>query len=110
MSGPSPPATGPVIMDALIRIEHKLDNFMAEARAHWLAEEARMRLVDQFVTPQLDLAGTLAGLRDALIRQRETLHMLDQAVREEQHTVYTAMRLRLGARDLERPDIRKKAN
>ena len=61
-----------------------------------------MHLVDQFVTPQLDLAGTLAGLREALIRQRETLNKLDQAVREQQKTVHTAMRLRLGAKGLDR--------
>jgi uncharacterized coiled-coil protein SlyX len=97
-------------MEALVRIEEKLDDFMTEARAHWAREEERMRLIDQFVDPNIELVGTLVGLRDALNKQRDMLALLNGAVTEHERTVHTAMQLRLGTQDLRQPRTKKKAS
>jgi hypothetical protein len=90
------------VEETLARVEGKLDRFVAAAVDHWAKEDRRIGLVEQATALDIDLGNTLAGLTDALERQRRALGELQSSVRDEQRTVYSAMRLRLGAQGLER--------
>lgn len=102
MSGPAPPATGPALMEQFIQLRAEFDVFAAEARAHWTKEEERMRLVDQFIDPSIDLDSLLKQVLAACQMQQDALHELERSVREQQRIVYTAMRIRLGTQGLDR--------
>ena len=74
------PATGPVLMSKLLELEQKFDEFAAEARLHWSRDEERMRLIDQFVIPQMQLEHLLTELFRILQEQREALGKLSTAI------------------------------
>jgi hypothetical protein len=67
-------------MSKLLELEQKLDEYAAEARAHWSRDEERMRLIDQFVDPQMQLEHLLTELFRILQEQREALGKLSTAI------------------------------
>jgi hypothetical protein len=73
-------ATGPALMEKLLELEQKFDDLATEARAHWSRDEERMRLVDQFVDPQLGLEHLMHELHRVLDQQREALGKLSTAI------------------------------
>jgi hypothetical protein len=67
-------------MSKLLELEQKFDEFAAEARFHWSRDEERMRLIDQFVNPQMQLEHLLTELFKILQEQREALGKLSTAI------------------------------
>lgn len=85
-------ATGPALMEQLLQVRQALDEIADEARAHWSREEHRMRLVDQFVDPQLRLDSLLKNIYDTLVRNREAMLALEAEARR----LTTAVELAVG--------------
>jgi hypothetical protein len=73
-------ATGPALMSKLLELEQQFTELATEARAHWSREEQRMQLVDQFVSPELNLDHLVHELYRVLDRQREALSKLSTAI------------------------------
>jgi hypothetical protein len=81
MAEPPRMATGPALMEQLVQLRATLDEIAEEARAHWSREEQRMRLVDQFVDPQLNLDSLLKQIYATLARNREAMLALEAEAR-----------------------------
>src|SRR5262249_10457909 len=74
-------ATGPALMQKLLEIEQKVDDLANDAHIQWGKEEQRMRLVDQFIDPQLDLSAFLKQLFGILQHNHTSVQELEREMR-----------------------------
>lgn len=104
MSDPKRPATGPAIMEQLLELRAEFEHLAEEARQHWAQDAERMRLVDRYIDPTMNLQATLAQTLAHLKELREAVQAMERTLRAEHHTTRTAVSLHMSdpAREQER--------
>jgi hypothetical protein len=68
-------------MEQIILLRAAFDAFTEEAHAHWEREEERMRLVDRFIDPALNLDGLLKQVFSMLRSEHESTLALEREMR-----------------------------
>src|SRR5919109_5443640 len=89
------PATGPAIMEQIVQVRALFEQLAEEARAHWRRDEERMRLVDRFMDPQLNLDLVLKQIIGELQRQKTALENMERTLRAEHHETRTAVAIHM---------------
>lgn len=90
------PATGPVILEQIIQIEARLKAIEETELRLERGVERRYQLLDQFIDPAMNLAGTLAQVIESQHRILDRLAAIERALREEHRTTRGALALHLG--------------
>jgi hypothetical protein len=90
-----------LIFERLMVIEAQTAELKRVAEQHWRDEERRFRLIDQFLSPAMNLEGLLAQLGDAGRTQNQMLGELRESVERELRAMRSAVRLAIGAAEIE---------
>lgn len=98
---PPTPAIAAVAEEQL-RLSEALNQFIAEARAHWAAEDQRFKNIDAFIDPTMELQSLLKQLFGILSRNHQAVQALERIVKEEQIITRKALALHLSTADLDR--------
>jgi hypothetical protein len=88
-------ATGPAILAELYQIKEQISTIQEQLARHIAADEQRMRLVDQFIDPALDLEGTLKQVLSFSRHNGYAVRDLEKAAHDLERTARQAVELAL---------------
>jgi hypothetical protein len=89
------------LIERIETLEQEIREFRNLATQHWSDEAQRFALIDQFLSPAMDLVGLLAQLNDVAVTQNQGFGELRTSIHRDLRAMQSALHLSLSTAGLE---------